>query len=519
MKWKFWSKESSLESNDSIQVKEREYSPSAVSSYIGTIGYDGEKTPGEIGNIKRYIPEFRRLRLRSWQSFFESEITQDVINKFVIWSVGSGLRLQAEPVRLVLQSNGVSLSSDFNREVETRFALYAKSEESDYSSVFSLNKRAAECKKNAIVSGDCLVILRVDTLGNVKVQLVDGEHLQNPFFGSRDLLTLTRRGNSVSHGIEKNSKGKHVAYWVVNKKGEIKRISARDRSGNKRAYLVYGSKYRLDHDRGMPLISVVLETLKKLDRYKEATVASAEERAKIVYAFEHDKDAIGSNPIQSHVAESISGTKVKTEDDSFTVVDNEKANIALTTEKSIINLPPGAKIVPVSNDNDLNYEGFYRPNVDMICAAIGIPPEVALSKYDSNFSASRAALKDWENTLNVDRFDFSVQFYQPIYALWLSVQIAMGKIKVSNYDSYSNEMINALNNARWIGTTVPHIDPLKEVKAEREKLGVSGKSVPLTTAERAIETLGGGDYETIARQYSEELKLAPKPEQKNKNGE
>ena len=56
---------------------------------IFNYSFDGEKTPGEIGLIRRYNIDFNSLRARSWQSYLESEITQTVINKFITWIIGN----------------------------------------------------------------------------------------------------------------------------------------------------------------------------------------------------------------------------------------------------------------------------------------------------------------------------------------------------------------------------------------------------------------------------------------------
>ena len=70
--------------------------------------------------------------------------------------------------------------------------------------------------------------------------------------------------------------------------------------------------------------------------------------------------------------------------------------------------------------------------------------------------------------------------------------------------------ISAYQHARFIGANVPHIDPVKEVAAERLKLGKSGADIPLTTAEAATEALNGGDYETNVLQYAKELENTKK---------
>ena len=68
--------------------------------------------------------------------------------------------------------------------------------------------------------------------------------------------------------------------------------------------------------------------------------------------------------------------------------------------------------------------------------------------------------------------------------------------------------MEAYSNARFTGPLFPHIDPLKEVKAEREKLGTLAAHIPLTTVEAATEFLMSGDSDSNAYQFAEELKQA-----------
>lgn len=138
-----------------------------------------------------------------------------------------------------------------------------------------------------------------------------------------------------------------------------------------------------------------------------------------------------------------------------------------------------------------------------------MPYEVAMAMYNSNYSASRAAIKDWEHSMKTDRFYFAAQFYQPIYNLFFELNILLGKLQAPGYLNamvQKNEMaIAAYTASRWLGPIVPHIDPLKEVTAERLKLG--DDVTPLTTYDQATETLGSGDFSTIIQKVKSEQKL------------
>lgn len=201
------------------------------------------------------------------------------------------------------------------------------------------------------------------------------------------------------------------------------------------------------------------------------------------------------------------------EDGKLPISDDGKRladRVAATTNKQTFNMPPGSKIVSLDTKNDLYFKDFYDTNINIICAALCIPPDVARSMYNSNFSASRAALKDWEHSLKVERGDLSEQFYSKVYDSWLFFQIFNDKINapgyVSAYLRKDNIVIDSYNCARFVGDQVPHIDPYKEAMAERLKLGETGKNIPLTTVEDACERLDTGDSDSIVKQYSEEMK-------------
>jgi len=480
-----------------------------VYSPIHVVSFDGEKNTGELGVLTKYDLDYNGLRLRSWESYLGSEITQTVVRKYVTWIIGSGLKLQSEPIGDILLDEGVDIDSQkFSKKVEQRFKLYTKSKESDYSKIDNINRLSRVIYTNAIVGGDVLVIQRIIN-GNLNVQLVDGAHVMTPCFDNHEADAI-KRGNIIKNGIEENKKGEHVAYYVANKEGESTRIEAKGKkTGRDTAYLVYGLRYRIDDNRGIPLISTVLETLKKLDRYKEATVGSAEERAKIPFFIEHEKESTGENPLIGSMAKAFN---VDSEQDIPVDINGQQLadNIAATMNKQVYNMPQSSTLKSLDSKNDIYFKDFYSVNVNSICAAIGIPPEVALSKYDSNFSASRAALKDWEHTINVEREGFSFQFYQKVYKGWLELEILKNKIQAPGYlIGLSDEnymLIGAYTNARFVGNNVPHIDPLKEVQAERLKLGSRGAHIPLTTTESSTELLGGGDSDSNITQFGEELK-------------
>lgn len=479
-----------------------------------THSFTGEKDHGEIGPLRNYALDYNSLRIRSWQSYLESDTAQTIIRRLTVWVIGKGLKLQSEPEKKVLEMEGIKINrEEFSQEVEARFNLWRRTKSADHRGMKSLDKISSLAFVNAKVGGDVLVVLRLTSDERVTVQLIDGAHIQSPVYGTEGFPQTLANGNQIKNGIEVDENGRHVAYWVrQGLLGTPKRIAARgEKTGMLMAWIIYGLDFRLDSMRGMPLLTAVLETISKLERYKEATLGSAEEQAKVALQVVHNVNSTGTNPFGQNILTAHDADAKATGFDS----DGKElaTNLTVSTKKQAFNNPPGSEIKPLNPSTGQNvFKDFYSAYTDSTCATVGIPPNVAAMKYDTSFSSARAALKDWENSLFVERDDWTKQFYQPIYDYWLYIQILRGKINAPGYllakKKGNQDVIDAYNSCRFVGVGVPHIDPLKEVKAEREKLGTAGAHLPLTTQESATEALGGGEAIGNTLQFARELEEA-----------
>lgn len=507
------------------------YPASGTSRLLYSGSFNGEKNLGEMGPIKNLAMDYVGLSMRSWQAYIESPEAQTIINKFCTWTIGRGLKLQAEPNKRLITKNAAL--KEFTEDVEARWQVYANSKTADHTRRNTLNQLESIAFKNSIIGGDVLVILRLTKEENITTQLVDGAHLESPRVGSEEFPAITGRGNRCLNGVEINSKGEHVAYYIrkpFDPKNpvsliEVERVPAKLRkNGLVVAFLVYGFKYRMDNERGIPLLTAVLEKLKKMERYEEATLGSAEEQNKINFQVVHQMGSTGEMPFAKMTARARDAAGM--EDLPATDTGVELADkVYATTNKQTVNMPVNSEIKTLkSNDSTLYFADFLSKNIDIVCACVEIPPNVAMSKYDSNYSASRAAVKDWEHTLSVKRKDFATQFLQPIYDFWLEVEILKNSIQAPGYllalAAGDQMLLEAYRTTRWVGAPVANIDPMKEVQAERLKLGITAESIPLTTVEASTEILNGGDSDHNMEQYAEELEMSkalglkPEPEVK-----
>lgn len=500
--------------------------------------YDGETTMGGIGPIKNYVKDHYALRARARQLYLESPLCHMVINRLVDWVIGSGLRLEAEPQESVLQAEGIKLDTEaFNRSVESLWAVCASTSMFDLAGCDTLPKLMSTALREGKLGGDVLVLLHVLD-GIVKIRHIDGAFVANPpectiqyskdGSGNYDYV-FNATGNRIRNGVEIDEYDRHIAYHVNTGLTSV-RVEAKDTQGFVRAFLYYGSKPAAGEMRGTTTLAPVLEPVKTLDRYIRATAESAEERAKHVIFFEHDQYSVESDPLvgiraRATVAQpsaaNLAAAAIPVDAQAKVIADD----VAVSMNRQVTSLPRGVKAHALGSDTENNVPEFAEFHIDIICAAMNMPPDVAMGKYNDSFSASRMAGKTWEHTFMAERVDFTAQYLSHVYSLQVYLWVAQGRIKAPGYLAAVNRnpiAMAAYTHSRWVGDMFPDIDPLKTVKYVREMLGKSFEHMPLGTPERAAEILDNGDYDSILKQSGESLKTAEsngmKPEPKTEPG-
>jgi len=472
--------------------------------------YDGEKNPNEMGTPVDWDVDYYSMRARAWESYLSSDLAQNTVKKFQLWNIGPGLKIQAEPNTNILSRKNIEVPKDFVENVENSFRQWVKSKHSSYSNMQNVNELGSEAYKNAFLSGDILVVMRVIN-GMPKVEIIDGGRICQPTMADTNYFEAAeKRNNTITDGIERTSSGEHYAFYVKNKSGFTKILAKGARSGRVQAWMAYGMRYKIDSVRGLSSLSTLLEEGEKLDRYKEATIGAAEENSKYAFFIEHGNNSTGANPLLKGLQQSANAGQPIAKETNFGGNEQAATKISASTGKQAINLENDSTVKKSTDNVDINFESFYSPNSDIYYATAGIAPEVAKDKFGGAYSGSRAALKSWEYKILTDRVTFfETYFYKPIYAYWLDIMILKGDIIAGGYfeamQSKDTTALEAYRSSRFIGATVPHIDPLKEVNAERKALGPAYDNVPLKTAEQACENLNTGDYTQIQKKAENEI--------------
>ncbi|MCM8906820.1 phage portal protein [Tenacibaculum finnmarkense] len=485
---------------------------------IRTRNWDGEKTPGELGHPTINVADHVSLRYRSYDAYDTIDTVKIISGKFFKYIIGSGLKLQAEPNEAVLSLENINEDySKFKKTAEARFSVYSNSKYCSQNKQKDLHDLANDAFSAAFLGGDCLCVVRFTNTG-LTMQVIDGEHIQTPWLDNELLKKAQQRKNFISHGVEYDKKGEHVGFFVRKKTDDLSKdtfeyIKAKGAKTNRIfAWMIYGDKQRVDHHRGVPKIAAILEKVNKLDRYTEAAVGKAEEAANMLMSIEHGAGSTGETPFTKALTKKLNkGTEDEPEISSSDLADKAANTITQSSSKTVVNLPQEAKLTSFGTDIESSFSEFHTAVFSSICASVDLPPEVALQRYDSNYSASRAAIGSWEYISNIHREKHAKDFYKRFYSLWLEYEILNNKINAPGFIEALNTddfmIIESYSACRFTGKKMPHIDPLKEVKAARLMLG--DDNTPLASREQVTEYLNLGDWFENFKKYLQEDENIP----------
>lgn len=456
----------------------------------------GEKFAGGLGPVDIVWTDYWALRARSAELFQRNLYARGLIRRLVSNEINTGLHLEATPEEKILGKEEDSLSL-WSEDVENRFGLWGKNPylcDQDERRTFGALQEAARAE--ALVAGDVLVLLRNDPRTRLpRVQLIPGNAVQTPW---RD----APRGVDIVHGVELDSLRRQVAYWVVQKDGSHKRLPAYgEKSGRRIAWLLYGTDRRLDDVRGQPILSLVIQSLKEIDRFRDSTQRKAVINSMLAMFVVKGQERPGSRSVTGGGA--IKRSREKTTDNSG------KERTFRTSEQIpglvLDELQYGEEPKAFTTNNTIeNFGVFEQAILQSIAWANGVPPEILTLSFNSNYSASQAATNEFKLTLNVTRTRFGETFCSPVYEEWLIAQALMGKLQMDGFleafratDQY--DTYGAWISCDWSGAIKPAIDMAKLVRAYREMVAEG-----FITRDRATRELTGTKFSKNVQKLARE---------------
>jgi lambda family phage portal protein len=428
--------------------------------------FDGGKFDGGFGATQIQQIDYWTLRARSAQLFNENLYARGIVRRLVTNEINTGLTPEACPDEAIIGVVEESLN-DWTENVENRFNLWGKSAHvCDFKKKSTFGAIQREARLEAYVNGDVLVIIRQSPQTKLPmVQLVSGSKVRTPLGGSGNI----RKGNKIIHGVELDSMGRVVAHWITQDDGESKRIPARgEKSGRKISWLIYGTDKRMDDIRGQPLLAIVMQSLKEIDRYRDSTQRKAVINSIMAMFIKKGDDKMGTLP--------VTGGAKRRDSASTTEADGTKRNFNIAHQIPGVvmeELQTGEEPVLLGGGGtDVNFGTFEEAIIQAVAWTLEIPPEVLRLSFSNNYSASQAAINEFKIAINRTWGDFGETFCSPIYIEFLLSEVLLQKINAPgllqawrNPNEYA--VFGAWSAADWYGSIKPSTDMLKQAKGSK----------------------------------------------------
>lgn len=352
-----------------------------------------------------------------------------------------------------------------------------------------------------LMSGDVFALFGMKenkrTPYQTTIRLLEADRICNPDSSGDSEGTATDSGGRIVDGVETDQKGTVIRYHVASRSPIAENDSSEliwtaiDAFGADTGYpnILHVMTYeRPEQCRGIPFVAAEIEQLKQFTRYMNAELAANVVSAMLTCFITSDQDD-GSFGMQDAVNKE---DKVTDDDISLELAPG-----------AVYSLPPGKKIETVNPlRSNSQFETFVNTCITVIASSMGIPKEVLTKKYESNYTAARAALLDFWRTVKVYRTRFNDDFNQPIYEQWLSEAVATGRIDAPGF--FDDPAVRqAWCGCVWMGASMGHVDPKKEVAAAESRIANN-----ITTQEQEAAEYNGNDWAANIRQRKKEVTAA-----------
>jgi len=361
--------------------------------------------------------------------------------------------------------------------------------------------------RSQLVSGDVFALFGMKenkrTPYQTVIRILEADRVCTPDSNGDSASTETDGGRIVD-GVEIDKEGAVIRYYIANRhplmesstqEVEWQPIEAFGKDTGYPNILHIMSVERPEQRRGIPFIAAQIEQIKQLDRYLTSELAAMVVSAMLTAFVLSDKD------------DGISGLEDAVNEDEKVTDDELKLELA---PGAIYSLPPGKKIETVNPLRaNTAFESFVSTMITIIGAGMGIPKEVLIKKYESNYTAARGALLDFWREVRVQRTAFNNNFNQPVYEAWLAEAVAAGRIEAPGF--FDDPAIRqAWCGCMWMGASMGHVDPLKEVKAAAERIAHN-----ISTEEQEASEYNGNDWLSNIRQRKKEIAAFSDPAQED----
>jgi lambda family phage portal protein len=362
---------------------------------------------------------------------------------------------------------------DVRADLEGRFSEWAL--RADIEGVGDLAGLLQTAVRSLVQSGDAVFHMPVDISGNLNLRLLASEQLDS----SRTIPSLGMTGIGsdaprVISGVESDSQGRRVAYWLLDAPPDAiwasifpsTRVPAEDVAH------LFIRKFP-GQVRGISWLTPVASRLVELDALEDAALVKARTAA-LFAAFVCDP-------------ENQTGLYDATGTDPF-----NPANVQL--EPGLLQfLPPGTDIKFTPPVDAGQIDGLLRYMQRSVAAGGGLPYENLSGDLSQvNFSSARLGQAVFQRRVKALQGSLlEAQFLVPVWRRWVLLEFLSGRLHAPDFQSRPLDYLNA----KFLWPQLPAIDPLKQAKADALDLASRTKSRAQIIAENSGRDVSDVDDE------------------------
>lgn len=462
---------------------------------VNGIGYNNKDDPA-ISNWVTYAEspdndilfDLEDLRGKSRNLYMNNEVAGAALKKLRTNVVGPGL-LPKPTINFKAVGMTFEQAKEVEKTIKYKFDAWASSSNADYNRMFDFFTIQALVQLSWVMNGDAFVIPKrkarqgIDT--RLCLQLIEADRVMNPS-GSY--------GKDLKAGVEFAPNGDLYKFYIANKHPgdmvtKVTGYPVFNSLGRKNILHIFEPE-RIGQRRGVPILGSLIYPIKNLGKFKSAELAAAVINATLGFIVE-TKDP--DNFVNSNFG--VAGEEEDTQTERTQAIELEHGTGIIAKEGETI------KEFTTTRPNK-NYKDFVDAIYEELGAQIEIPREVLMSSFKASYSAARASLEQARQRFQVCRKLLERTLCQPIYEEFVLELIANGDIEAPKGFFESSAIRYSFTRCLWVGSGKASLDPLKEAKADSQKLE------NFTTTRGIIAAEAGLDFdEIIETRLEEERKI------------
>lgn len=478
---------------------------------------DGLAASGQYINLNHKL-----LRLNARKAMQDSVEARMIPERFADMTADRGLKLECTPDHIMLGITPEEAES-WGADVESRFHAWAISKKSDRSenNTFYQNQWLYSMwqHRDNDIFPRLYYTKDTDAINPLQISFVDPDMVRSDAYTS---TTGWQYGND--DGIIRDDRGRETGYkiWVKNSNNEYKDVTIQAKGPKSgRLFMLHGfRKEYAGQTRGITRLAPFLQEFENITDFSLAVIAKAINQSNTIGVIENDQQNPTDIYEELNQDRGVGIPETETPSTEQAIIDTgaefsfrrlPESTTAIPGSEFIANMKRGDKFKHIQNTSPNEpFSQFVSQFFTHLAAGAGIPIEVVLMKFNNNYSASRATLLMFWRLLGIWKSEMESDFLNPVYSMWLSEEIASGRIQAPGWSD--PRMRAAWLSCNWIGAPMPNIDPMRTMKADQGYYEMGG-----TTGKRIARELNGSDFKSnVARRNKEfeQLSLFPAPWQK-----